>query len=91
MALGRKTASEKVASFLLMIARHIGGAAAPDQGCAQFELPLTRSDIAAFLGLTLETVSRQISQLRDDRVIEIEKSRQIAIPDIDRLSALAGD
>ncbi|TIV68731.1 MAG: Crp/Fnr family transcriptional regulator, partial [Mesorhizobium sp.] len=48
-ALGRKTASEKVASFLLMVARNIDRANHP-AGPTSFDLPLTRADIADFLG-----------------------------------------
>ncbi len=49
VTLGRKTASEKIASFLLMIARHIDPMADPDRPSAAFDLPLTRADIADFL------------------------------------------
>src|SRR5690606_1216466 len=69
VTLGRKTAAEKVASFLFMIASHIDPTDEDD--LATFDLPLSRSDIADFLGLTIETVSRQISKLKADGVIEI--------------------
>ena len=59
LTLGRKTAAEKVASFLYLIATHIDPELTPGAGTGgiSFELPLTRSDIADFLGLTIETVS----------------------------------
>ena len=88
LLLGRKSAEEKVASFLLMIAKRV-----PNIGCkhsdelnfVQFELPLTRADIADYLGLTIETVSRQFTRLRTQGVIEIANKREISVPDIDAL------
>jgi CRP/FNR family transcriptional regulator len=53
VTLGRKTASEKVASFLYLIATHLDPASGSRRA---FDLPLTRADIADFLGLTIETV-----------------------------------
>jgi len=90
VTLGRKTASEKVASFLLLIARNIDVSADPDDESAEFELPLTRADIADFLGLTIETVSRQFTRLRTDGVIVIENNRNIFVPDLARLEARSG-
>lgn len=85
LILGRKTASEKVASFLHMIATHID----PDIDVAnhviRFELPLKRADIADFLGLTIETVSRQLTKLRKAGVIELENNRTVTIPSLARL------
>ena len=65
LLLGRKTAEEKVASFLLLIANrvpNIGCQHSEDLNFVQFELPLTRADIADYLGLTIETVSRQFTR-----------------------------
>lgn len=87
LTLGRKTAGEKVASFLHLIAAHINPEADPDS--ASFELPLTRSDIADFLGLTIETVSRQLTKLRKDGVIVIRNNRHVEVPDLDRLAERA--
>jgi CRP/FNR family transcriptional regulator len=83
LTLGRKTASEKVASFLSLIATHIN----PEweSGPLSFELPLTRSDIADFLGLTIETVSRQMTKLRKEGVIVIRNNRMVEVPDLARL------
>lgn len=84
VTLGRKTAQEKVASFLYLIATHID----PAIGRAdRFELPLSRADIADFLGLTIETVSRQITKLRREGVIEVVSNRQITVPDLEALRA----
>lgn len=90
VTLGRKTAGEKIASFLLMIARSIDPAAGTDRMSARFDLPLTRADIADFLGLTIETVSRQLTRLRADKVIAIENNRHVIVPDLSRLEARQG-
>ena len=58
VTLGRKTAAEKIASFLVMIARNIDPTADPARKRAAFDLPLSRADIADFLGLT---VRRQVT------------------------------
>ena len=91
VTLGRKTANEKMASLLLMIARHSGLSLATGQNSARFDLPLTRADIADFLGLTIETVSRQLTRLRNDEIISIENNRLIIVPDLRRLKACAGN
>jgi len=90
VTLGRKTASEKIASFLLMIARNVDPAAGSERRSARFDLPLTRADIADFLGLTIETVSRQLTRLRAEKVISIENNRHVVVPDLARLAARAG-
>ncbi len=91
VTLGRKTAAEKVACFLYLIATHsdptyIDG----NFENISFELPLTRADIADFLGLTIETVSRQFTKLRTDGVIEISVNRHVSIPNIKKLKRLCG-
>lgn len=85
VTLGRKSASEKVASFLYLIATHIDPEIADTNADTRFALPLTRADIADFLGLTVETVSRQLTRLRTDKVIEIIANRQVHVPDLGRL------
>ena len=92
LVLGRKTAREKIASLLSIIARRdaslkLTKAAGP----LVFDLPLTREAMADYLGLTLETVSRQISALKRDGVIQLEGKRHITVPDFDRLMEEAGD
>lgn len=82
--LGRKTAREKVASFLTMLARRT-----PD--AAVIDLPLTRAEIAEHLGLTIETVSRQITRLWKDGLIALEGIKGVRVPDRDRLAAESGD
>jgi CRP/FNR family transcriptional regulator len=86
VTLGRKTAAEKVASFLYLIASHID----PLGEQTSFELPLSRADIGDFLGLTVETVSRQMSKLKADGVIEIENYRHVSVPDVTRLRLRCG-
>ncbi len=88
VTLGRKTATEKVASFLYLIATHKDPS--HDDVEISFELPLTRADIADFLGLTIETVSRQFTNLKRQGVIEIEHHRQLRVPDINRLKRYCG-
>ncbi|WP_223475345.1 Crp/Fnr family transcriptional regulator [Oricola indica] len=85
LTLGRKSASEKVASFLFLIASHIDPEIDVHEGSIEFELPLKRSDIADFLGLTIETVSRQITKLRKAGVIQVENNRTVVVPDLERL------
>ncbi len=87
VTLGRKDAQQRVASLLLLIAKRTGIEAA---GTVSFELPLTRADMADFLGLTIETVSRQISKLRHERVVEVVNHRHVSVPDLARLAARAG-
>ena len=90
VTLGRKTAGEKVASFLMLIATYIDPEFDPRSGSAVFDLPLTRAEIADFLGLTIETVSRQLTKLKADKVIEIENNRRITVENIERLRFRAG-
>ncbi len=91
VTLGRKTASEKMASFLLMIATNLDPAADATQRSATFDLPLLRGDIADFLGLTIETVSRQLTRLRTTGIIRIENNRHVIVDDLSRLRTCAGD
>lgn len=89
VTLGRKTAAEKVASFLLLLANHIGKRDANDR--MRFAIPITRADMADFLGLTLETVSRQMTKLRKQSVIELDDSKHVIIPHMTRLQDATGE
>lgn len=83
LVVGRPSADERVAAFLLaMSARH--------HGSYVFELPMPRSDVADYLGLTIETVSRAITRLKRHRLIRLDGSRRIEILDIDALQTLCG-
>ncbi|MEM9811659.1 MAG: Crp/Fnr family transcriptional regulator [Pseudomonadota bacterium] len=88
MTLGRRTAAERVATFLLLIAEHIDLDA--EEPAAEFDLPLKRADIADFLGLTIETVSRQITRLRRAEVIAVRQNRHVTVLDLDALREAAG-
>ena len=81
--LGRKTATERLASFLLVLSERAG------PHCRTVKLPMSRSDIADYLGLTKETVSRVLSALRRDRVIRLESLDTVEILDRDRLEQLS--
>jgi len=88
VTLGQKTAAEKVASLLYLIAGHIAPSTGTEtRDTAVFDLPLSRIDIAEFLGLTIETVSRQITKLRSEGVISVVANRQITVPSLSRLKA----
>ena len=82
--LGRKTAQEKIATFLLDIGRRMPGG-------NRFDLPMQRSDIADHLGLTIETVSRTLTQFARDGVIKLAAaSRSVVLQDraaLQRLTA----
>jgi CRP/FNR family transcriptional regulator len=92
LLLGRKTAQEKIATFLIILARRAAALenAALDTAL-KFELPLTREAIADYLGLTIETVSRQITGLRKAGVIELADARSIRVPDYLALLDVAGE
>jgi len=91
VTLGQKTAAEKVASLLYLIAGHIvPSTAAGPRDAVAFDLPLSRIDIAEFLGLTIETVSRQITKLRTDGVISVVTNRHISVPSLARLKGRCG-
>ena len=92
LLLGRKTAHEKISSLLSILATRDAmlHKRAPNDGMA-FDLPLTREAMADYLGLTLETVSRQISSLKKSGVITLQGKRRVIIPNLARLMAETGD
>jgi CRP/FNR family transcriptional regulator len=89
LLLGRKCSYERVAGFLLMMARRMPKVPGQDKNSAHFALPFTRAEMADYLGLTLETVSRQFSRLKANGIITLPSSRDITIPDIEHLSSIA--
>lgn len=94
LLLGRKSAEERVASLLMMMARRaptIGCRHATEANFAQFSLTLTRAELADFLGLTLETVSRQLTKLKTTGIIELIDSREITVPNLKELESIAGN
>jgi len=97
LLLGRKSASEKMASFLLeMVERLVG-----PSGCEisfeelrpthrTLELPFSRQQIADVLGLTIETVSRQFTRLKNEGIVDLPSRRKVVILDMEGLIAEAG-
>lgn len=88
LLLGRKSAREKVLSFLLLLASHGDGAL--DRHSAVVELPMTRTDMADYLGLVIESVSRTLTALKDDGLIELQATHRILIPSLDKARNAAG-
>ncbi len=93
LLLGRKSAGEKVASFLLEMSERLvepGCLDAPDQPLRRFALPFSRQQVADVLGLTIETVSRQFTRLKADGIIDLPSRREVVIIDREGLAAEAG-
>lgn len=86
MMLGSKSASEKLASFLNVMMDRLGK---PLGAFTQFEFSMCRSDIADFLGLTVETVSRTFSQFRSAKVIALESAKSVIVLKPETLRAMA--
>lgn len=81
LTLGRRTATERLASFLIDLADRLD---ADDV----LELPMSRQDIADYLGLTIETVSRTLTQLQAEGLVKLESCRQLRFLDRDTLEEL---
>ena len=88
LLLGRKSATERLASFLLDLSERN---AARGENPALIALPMSRGDIGDYLGLTIETVSRTMTKLRQLGVLDVNQHRKVAIRDSDRLSDIAED
>jgi CRP/FNR family transcriptional regulator len=91
LVLGRKTAREKIASLLYMIATRMAKLSAQTTQTTTFTLPITRETMANYLGLTIETVSRQMSALKRDGLISFSDRRDITVPDVDALKDETGE
>jgi CRP/FNR family transcriptional regulator, anaerobic regulatory protein len=87
LTLGRLSAREKLAGLLLDLAERSGGCRATPSGPLTFDLPLTRGEMAEVLGLTIETVSRQLSAMKAEGAIALMGARGVTIRDP---AALAG-
>jgi CRP/FNR family nitrogen fixation transcriptional regulator len=72
LVLGRQNAAERVAAFLLDMAERQGG-------LERFDLPMSRSDIGDYLGLTIETVSRVFSKLKEKGIIRLPNLRSVEV------------
>ncbi|MBS9721563.1 Crp/Fnr family transcriptional regulator [Tianweitania sp. BSSL-BM11] len=98
LTLGRKTARERLATFLLDMAGRFRPAEIgkrcdtldPAYDHDTLDLPLTRAEIGDFLGLTFETVSRQFAALRRDGLIDFSDARRVSVKDRKRLRSAAG-
>lgn len=86
LLLGRKTAREKIVSFLLSLSNR---AVRRGEGPSPIRLPMGRADIADYLGLTTETVSRTITNLKRDGCIRLIQGGRVELPDIAALRDLA--
>lgn len=85
--LGRKAAAERLASFFLVLLDR--RALVAGQPVTEFDLPMSRTDIADYLGLTKETVSRMIATLRNRRLVRLVKQNRIEVLDRKALEAVA--
>src|SRR5262245_45279407 len=92
LRVGRKSAREKVAALLLLILRRTSPPCSdcePDSS-GQLVMPLTRTEMADYLGLRLETVSRQLKQLEGAGIIKRIDPRRISVCDVKMLAEAAG-
>jgi CRP/FNR family nitrogen fixation transcriptional regulator len=81
LMLGRRTACERVAALLLDLAERTGAHALLD-------VPMTRQDMADYLGLTIETVSRTFTQFQHDGLIALPTTRKVLLRDREALEAM---
>ena len=86
LTLGRRSAIERIAAFLIDVGERSGKCI--DDGQV-VDLPMTRADIADFLGLTIETVSRNLTKLRTSGVIDLPQPTKVMVRDVGRLVDLA--
>lgn len=91
LLLGKKAADERIATLLLEMSSRLGekGCSDVQDGLDSFELPLDRQQMGDLLGLTIETVSRQLSRLKADGIIALPDRRMVAIQDRARLEDIA--
>jgi len=88
LSLGRLTAEERIAGFLLMLMDKTPDCAQAD---GSLSLQMKRADIADYLGLTVETVSRSFTKLRKAGVIETDQGSGVVVPSRDRLEQASGN
>jgi CRP/FNR family transcriptional regulator len=86
MTTGQRSACERVASFLMALARRNQR---NGKDPSAIELPMTRADIGDFLGLTIETVSRTFSKFRALKLIELPQTNAVKLLNVERLRELA--
>jgi CRP/FNR family transcriptional regulator len=92
LLLGRKGAEEKIATFLLDMSTRLAdrGHGSAEQTLDRIELPFSRQQVADILGLTIETVSRHLTRLGREGLIDLPSRRAVVIRDRAALEALAG-
>jgi CRP/FNR family transcriptional regulator len=83
---GQRSALERVAGFLLAFSRRHERTGRDGEN---FELPMTRTDIGDFLGLTIETVSRTFTRLKTMGLLDLPQCSRVHLRDLDRLESLA--
>lgn len=90
--IGQRSALERLASFMLYLRAHQAKFSpnGPLEPSCHIELPMTRLDIADFLGLTIETVSRTFSSLKDKKLISFSDSHSAEILELDKIRELGG-
>lgn len=89
MMLGWKSAIEKTASFLSVMMERVGRYADKAGDQIEFSLPMSRADIADFLGLKTETISRAFTQLRNAHVITLPTAKHVVVLKPEALLAFA--
>lgn len=87
LLLGRKSAKEKVLSFLLLRAQQQEDF--DDTPSAMLDLPMSRGDIADYLGLTIETVSRTFTALKEEGLIDLPSAQHVVLPNLEAVDAAA--
>lgn len=87
LLLGRKSAREKVLTFLLLRAKQQGDL--DEVQSAALDLPMSRSDIADYLGLTIETVSRTFTALKEEGLIDLPSAQHVVLCDLEEVEAAA--
>lgn len=92
LLLGRKTAQEKLVTLLLNMPNRLSETQCdtPAAPLDHFELPFGRQQMADLLGLTIETVSRQLGELTKSGLISLKNQREVIIQDREKLAVLAG-
>ncbi|NBI07446.1 Crp/Fnr family transcriptional regulator [Senegalia massiliensis] len=84
--LGTKDIESRLAGLLLSLIKDFG---TPKESIVELEIPLSREDMANYIGSTRETVSRKLSSLQDDNIIELIGNKKIIIKDLNLLENLA--
>jgi CRP/FNR family transcriptional regulator len=90
MTLSKKTAGEKVASFLVMLAKRQTRLNTEKPQEVDINLPMSRLDIADYLGLTIETVSRRLTHLKSKGVIKLPSRHTAHVCQLGQLEHMAG-